>query len=150
MLKIYILPVLWAAISSFGFAMMCGLRSKKLIYVAIGSALSWLTYLVSMNMGLMEVLSYAVAAGVGTVYSEIMARLIKTPVTAFVIPVNVPLVPGAAMFYSLLALMQKDVTRFVDRGKYALSVACAMALGIFVATMVFRLIKSTAMKKHAH
>ena len=149
-MKSYVLPVLWAAISSLGFGMMYGLRSKKLIYVALGSALSWFVYLLTMNLGLMEVLAYAVAAGVGTVYSEIMARGIKTPVTAFVIPVNVALVPGASMFYSLLALMQKDTARFIDRGKYALSVACAMALGIFVATMVFKLIKSVADRRQAH
>ncbi len=149
-MKSYVLPVLWAAISSLGFGMMYGLRSKKLIYVALGSALSWFVYLLTMNLGLMEVLAYAVAAGVGTVYSEIMARVIKTPVTAFVIPVNVALVPGASMFYSLLALMQKDTARFIDRGKYALSVACAMALGIFVATMVFKLIKSVADRRQAH
>ena len=150
MIKLYVLPVLWAAISALGYAMMCGLRSKKLIYVSIGGAASWLVYLLSMRTGLIEVLCYAVAAGVGTVYSEIMVRVMKTPVTAFVIPVNVALVPGAAMFYSLLALMQKDIERFVDRGKYALSVACAMALGIFVATMIFRLIKSAAEKRHVH
>ena len=149
-MKSYVLPVLWAAISSLGFGMMYGLRSKKLIFVALGSALSWFVYLLTMNLGLMEVLAYAVAAGVGTVYSEIMARVIKTPVTAFVIPVNVALVPGASMFYSLLALMQKDTARFIDRGKYALSVACAMALGIFVATMVFKLIKSVADRRQAH
>ena len=130
--------------------MMYGLRSKKLVYVAIGSALSWLLYLLLMNAGLVEVLCYAVAAGVGTVYSETMARIIKTPVTAFVIPVNVALVPGAALFYSLLALMQRDVARFLDRGKYALSVSCAMALGIFVATMIFKLIRSVSERRHAH
>ena len=149
-MKAFALPALWAAISSVGFAMMCGLRSKKLLYVAIGSAFSWLVYLFFLRTGLIELLCYAIAAGVGTVYSEIMARIIKTPVTAFVIPVNVPLVPGASMFYSLLALMQKDIPRFIDRGKYALSVACAMALGILIATMVFKLIKTVSEKHYAH
>ncbi len=149
-MQTYVLPALWAAFSSLGYGMMCGLRSKKLIYVGIGSALSWLLYLILMSTDLVEVLCYVVAAGVGTVYSEIMARVVKTPVTAFVIPVNVALVPGSAMFYSLLALMQKDIPRFIDRGKYALSVAGAMALGIFIATMVFKLLRSAFERRHPH
>ena len=149
-MKTYFLPVLWAAFSALGFGMMFGIRSRKLLYVAIGGALTWLTYLLSMQAGLYEIFAYVIAAGVGTIYSEIMARIIKTPVTVFVIPVNVALVPGASLFYSLLALLQKDSARFLDKGKYALSVACAMAIGIFVSTMVFKLIRSAAERRQVH
>ena len=150
MLKDFVLPVLWAALSSLGFGMIFGLRSKKLIYVALGSALTWLTYLVSVKLGIYESLAYAIATGIGTIYSEIMARIIKTPVTAFVIPVNIPLVPGASLFHSLLALLQKDSVQFVEKGKYTLLVACSMALGIFVATMLFKLFRITAEKGRLH
>ena len=149
-MKSFVLPILWAALSSMGFGMIFGLKSRKLVFVAVGSALTWAMYLLSMKWGIYEVLAYAIAAGVGTVYSEIMARIIKTPVTAFVIPANIPLVPGASLFYSLLALMQRDTSRFVDKGKYALSVSCAMALGIFAATMLFRFIKTAQDRSRAH
>ncbi|MBQ3667743.1 MAG: threonine/serine exporter family protein [Clostridia bacterium] len=148
-MKSFVLPVLWAALSSLGFSMMFGLRSKKLLYVAIGGAITWLSYLVSMKIGVNEVMAYAVAAGLGTVFSEIMARAIKTPVTAFVIPVNIPLVPGASLYYSLLAMWQKDFDTFLDKGKYTAAVACAMALGILVSTMLFRLIKTGLDKRRA-
>ncbi|MBQ3763229.1 MAG: threonine/serine exporter family protein [Clostridia bacterium] len=144
MIKSFVLPVLWAALSSLGFGMIFGLRTKKLLYVALGSALTWLAYLICMELNTYEVSAYAIAAGIGTVYSEIMARVIKTPVTAFVIPVNIPLVPGASLFHSLLGLMQRDNARFLERGKYCLAAACAMALGIFIATMLFKLVKSVA------
>ena len=146
-MKSFVMPVIWAALSSFGFAMMFGLRSKKLIYVAIGGALTWLSYLVSMKAGIDEIIAYAIAACLGTFFSEIMARIIKTPVTAFVIPVNIPLVPGASLYYSLLALLQKDYETYTLRGRYAAAVTVALAFGIFTGTMVFKFIRTAFDKR---
>lgn len=143
MLNHWILPVLWAALGALGFGLIFVLRSRKLLFVALGGGLTWLIYLLAMYFGVREYLAYAVAAGIGTLFSEILARLMKTPVTAFIIPVNVPLVPGGSLFYAFLGLMEGDTVRFIDKGSYALYVSGAMALGFFVATMLFRLVHET-------
>ena len=140
MLENWILPVLYASIGSVGFGLIFGMRSKKLIYTALGGALTWLIYLVCVKLKQPEPLAYAIAAGIGTLFSEVMARLIKIPATALVIPVNIPLVPGGAMYYAFVGLLGGDTSRFLERGGYALSTACAMALGIFTATMLSKLI----------
>ena len=48
--------------------------------------------------------------------------------------------PGGAAAIPTLGLLQGDKATFVDRGLYTLSAAGAMALGIFAATMLFRLL----------
>ncbi|MBO7385385.1 MAG: threonine/serine exporter family protein [Clostridia bacterium] len=141
MMKEWILPVLWACTSSLGFGLIYGMRTKKLLFTGLGGALTWLAYLVAERHGIHLAAACAGAAALGTLYSEIMARVLKTPVTVFVIPVNIPMIPGGALFYSLLGLMQKDVSTFVERGLYAVIVCGSMALGIFAATILFRVVR---------
>lgn len=141
MMKEWLIPIVSAALGSLSFAMFFGVRSRKLWFSALGGALNWGLYLLAMKkMGLPETLAYALGAAAGTLYAEILARIIKTPVTVFVITSVIPMVPGGTLYYMMLGLLQGDKTTFVDRGLYTLSAAGAMALGIFAATMLFRLL----------
>lgn len=141
MMKEWLLPIVSAALGSLSFAMFFGVRSRKLWFSLLGGALNWGLYLLAMKkMGLPETLAYALGAAAGTLYAEILARIIKTPVTVFVITSVIPMVPGGPLYYTMLGLLQGDKATFVDRGLYTLSAAGAMALGIFAATMLFRLL----------
>ncbi len=141
MMKEWVIPIVSAALGSLSFAMFFGVRSRKLWFSLLGGALNWGLYLLAMKkMGLPETLAYALGAAAGTLYAEILARIVKTPVTVFVITSVIPMVPGGPLYYTMLGLLQGDKATFVDRGLYTLSAAGAMALGIFAATMLFRLL----------
>lgn len=141
MMKEWLLPIVSAALGSLSFAMFFGVRSHKLWFSLLGGALNWGLYLLAMKkMGLPATMAYALGAAAGTLYAEILARIVKTPVTVFVITSVIPMVPGGALYYTMLGLLQGDKATFVDRGLYTLSAAGAMALGIFAATMLFRLL----------
>lgn len=141
MMKEWVIPIVSAALGSLSFAMFFGVRSRKLWFSLLGGALNWGLYLLAMKkMGLPETLAYALGAAAGTLYAEILARIVKTPVTVFVITSVIPMVPGGPLYYTMLGLLQGDKATFVNRGLYTLSAAGAMALGIFAATMLFRLL----------
>lgn len=141
MMKEWLLPIVSAALGSLSFAMFFGVRSRKLWFSLLGGALNWGLYLLAMKkMGLPATMAYALGAAAGTLYAEILARIVKTPVTVFVITSVIPMVPGGSLYYTMLGLLQGDKATFVDRGLYTLSAAGAMALGIFAATMLFRLL----------
>lgn len=141
MMKEWLVPIVSAALGSLTFAMFFGVRSRKLWFSLLGGALNWGLYLLAMKkMGLPATMAYALGAAAGTLYAEILARIVKTPVTVFVITSVIPMVPGGALYYTMLGLLQGDKATFVDRGLYTLSAAGAMALGIFAATMLFRLL----------
>ena len=141
MMKEWLLPIVSAALGSLSFAMFFGVRSRKLWFSLLGGVLNWGLYLLAMKkMGLPATTAYALGAAAGTLYAEILARIVKTPVTVFVITSVIPMVPGGALYYTMLGLLQGDKATFVDRGLYTLSAAGAMALGIFAATMLFRLL----------
>ena len=141
MMKEWLLHIVSAALGSLSFAMFFGVRSRKLWFSLLGGVLNWGLYLLAMKkMGLPATMAYALGAAAGTLYAEILARIVKTPVTVFVITSVIPMVPGGALYYTMLGLLQGDKATFVDRGLYTLSAAGAMALGIFAATMLFRLL----------
>lgn len=141
MMKEWLLPIVSAALGSLSFAMFFGVRSRKLWFSLLGGVLNWGLYLLAMKkMGLPATMAYAMGAAAGTLYAEILARIVKTPVTVFVITSVIPMVPGGSLYYTMLGLLQGDKATFVDRGLYTLSAAGAMALGIFAATMLFRLL----------
>lgn len=136
----WMVQVATAALGSLGFAMFFGERMPKLIFSMIGGALTWGVYLFGMEMGALETTAYALGAAAGTLYAEILARCLKTPVTLFAITSVIPMVPGGSLYYTMLGLLQGNRTTFVTKGLYTLSVAGAMALGMFAATMLFRIV----------
>ena len=138
-IKSFVLPVLYAAFSAVGFGLIYGMRLKKLLFTALGAALTWLVFLLAMHSGIREFYACAFAAAFSGLYSELFARIIKVPVTTFIVPVNIPMVPGGALYHSFVGLLSGDIARFTERGTYCLSVAGAMALGIFAATMLARM-----------
>lgn len=138
----WVIPILMAALGSLGFAMFFGICSRKLIYSFLGGALTWSVYLIVMEYELPEVYAYALSAAAGTLYAELLARFIKTPVTLFIITSVIPLVPGGALYDTMLGLLQGDHAAFALRGVYTVTAAGSMALGMFSATMIFKILFS--------
>lgn len=141
-MKDWFVPILMAALGSLGFAMFFGIRSRKLIYSFLGGALTWSVYLIVMEFELPEVYAYALGAAAGTLYAELLARIIKTPVTLFIVTSVIPLVPGGALYDTMLGLLEGNHAEFTLRGVYTVTAAGAMALGMFSATMAFKLVFS--------
>ena len=71
------------------------IRGKNLIIASLGGGVAWFTYLLSGRLQPSIVFSLFLASMVGSIYSEIMARIYKNPVTMFIICAIIPLVPGA-------------------------------------------------------
>lgn len=141
-MKNWIIPILMAAIGSVSFGMFFGIISKKLILSALGGALTWSVYLIAMHNGISEPICYALGAASGTLFAEVLARFVKTPVTLFIITSIIPMVPGGALYYTMLGLLQGNQEVFLLKGSYTLSAAGAIALGMFSATMLFRILFS--------
>lgn len=73
-------------------------------------------------------------------YSEIMARVRKTTVPTFLISGLFPLVPGAGMYYTMLAIVHHELDNALSTGINTLSTAALMALGILFVSTLSRLI----------
>lgn len=130
-------------IATFGFAILFNIKGKKLLFAALGGGISWFFYSLSLSLNFSEVSSLFISALFFSTYSEIMARLFKTPVTTFVICALIPLVPGSGMYYTMLATINGELHKAVELGLKTLASAGTLALGVlFISTitsLIFRL-----------
>jgi len=128
--------VIVAFVASFGFGIIFNIKGIKLIFAAIGGGLSWFCYLYLNNNGISTILSLFISSIIFSIYSEICARYLKTPVTTLVICALIPLVPGAGMYYTMYETILGNVSGAVQLGLNTLASAGALALGvIFVSTI---------------
>ena len=128
--------VIVAFVASLGFAIIFNIRGRKVIFAAIGGGLSWFCYLYFTNSGISVILSLFISSIVFSIYSEICARFLKTPVTTLVICALIPLVPGAGMYNTMYETILGNISGAVQLGLNTLASAGALALGvIFVSTI---------------
>ena len=130
--------ILYAFIGCLGFSYLYNLRGARLFWAALGGAVGWAVYLI---FGFLEqdIGQCFLAALVLSAYAEMMARLLKKPVTCFVIVALIPLVPGSGIYYTMLYCLQGDVGRFVQEGLHTLGMAGALALGVLLTSSLVRL-----------
>jgi len=132
-------------IITFGFGILFNIKGKKLLFAALGGGLSWYCYSLPLSLGLSEVSSLF------STYSEVLARIFKTPVTSFVICALFPLVPGSGMYYTMLATINGDLQNAVHLGINTLANAGTLALGvIFISTitsLIFRVKRNHSSKR---
>lgn len=125
-----------AFIASLGFGIIFNIRGKNLFFAAIGGGLSWLSYLLLKEFNVRDILSLFISSVIFSIYSEICARFLKTPVTTLVICALIPLVPGAGMYYTMYETITGNVSSALELGLNTIASAGTLALGvIFVSTI---------------
>ena len=138
-------------IITFGFGILFNIKGKKLLFAALGGGLSWYCYSLPLSLGLSEVSSLFISALVFSTYSEVLARIFKTPVTSFVICALFPLVPGSGMYYTMLATINGDLQNAVHLGINTLANAGTLALGVIfrstITSLIFRVKRNHSSKR---
>ncbi len=129
-----------AFIASFGFGIIFNIRGRKLFFAALGGALCWFSYSIALYINLTEASSLFIASISFSIYSEILARILKTPVTTLVVCSLIPLVPGGGMYYTMLEVVEGNIDKALELGLNALSAAGILALGIIFVGTITRLI----------
>ena len=134
--------------ASLGFAIIFNIRGRKLIFATIGGGLSWFCYLYLTNSGISVILSLFISSIIFSIYSEICARYLKTPVTTIVVCALIPLVPGAGMYNTMYETILGNIKGAVELGLNTLASAGALALGvIFVSTITKQVTNIKKMKE---
>ena len=133
-----IIQIISSLLGSFGFAVLYNIRGKKLAVIAIGGALGWTLYLLCRSRGLGLYPGLFIGTFFVSALSAILARIMRTPVLVFQIPMTIPMIPGGDLYYTARHLVEKDFATFGVFANKVLSEAFAMALGIAVASYLVR------------
>ena len=118
--------VCWAVI---GFSMIFRVRKELLPCTAAGSILSWFLYRAVFFFIEHVFFSCVTAAALTALYAEMMARWKKAPVTIFLIPSVLPLIPGSNLYYAVSAAVQDRTAEAIFQGSLTLQYTAAIALG---------------------
>ena len=128
-------------LGSLGFSLLFNLKGKRLLWASLGGTFAWAAFLVVELLTNNLFLCGVVSAMVGTAYSEIFARILKTPKTAFIFPAIVPMVPGGSLYYTMSHIISGNMEEALDYATKTLSMAIALAFGIVVVILWVKVIK---------
>ncbi|WP_024833735.1 threonine/serine exporter family protein [Ruminiclostridium josui] len=113
---------------------------RKILWAGFCGAIGWIIYsLVYENTNNPILSSFFGGLTVG-IYSESMARILKTPTFEFLIPGIFPLVPGMMAYRTLLFIVENNMSSAFSSGTQTLAVGGAIGFGIMLATTIFKFI----------
>lgn len=134
-----LVEILSGTVSSFFFGILFNMHGKRLWVGTLGGFLSWTAYILFEELTGSEVMSYFLVAIFVTVYSEVMARVVKSPTTAFIIASLIPLIPGSSLYYTMRYALGSNFDLFKSKALSTLELAAALAIGVIIASAVAKI-----------
>ena len=104
-----------------------------MLFAALGGFLSWSMFIALGFLIESEPVRYFIVAASVSIYAELMARVLRTPTTTFIMTALIPLIPGGSLYYTMAYALESDLSRFIEKGIYTLELALALALGVIIA-----------------
>lgn len=131
---------LLATIGTVAFSVIFHLPAKRLPVVIIGSFFTSFIQLY-MDAEADQMFTGAMLATLFAVwFSEVFARILRTPAIVILTPILIPLVPGGSMFYTMQGVLLGNMGQFRQYGIETAQVGFGIAFGSMVAAAVARLI----------
>lgn len=123
------IQVLSSILASFGFALLFNIRGDKLITAALIGGAGGVAYFFSQSIGYSQVMALFIGSIVISLLSEIFARVMKCPVTTFLICALILLVPGGGMYYTMLEVVRGNIEGAFILGVDTIIQACSIVIG---------------------
>ena len=130
---------LYCFLGCLGFAILFNIHGPGVLLCVFGGVLAWITYRIALAANGDMIAAYFWGALVSSLYSEFMARLRKCPAIAYLVVAIFPLIPGAGVYYTMQHVVRGDMELFASQGMQTAAVAGSMAVGILLASTIFRL-----------
>lgn len=137
----YIKPFISAFFATMGFALLYNVRKRNLIIASMCGAFAWMVYLVADHFTNSMVIPYFISGISIALYSELSATIFHSPVTVFLIPGIIPLVPGLTIYRTMEACLFGDITGFAEGLVNTLKIGGAISLGLILISSFFRIFR---------
>jgi uncharacterized membrane protein YjjB (DUF3815 family) len=132
-------------VATIGFGIMFNNSYGQLPIVAVGSVIATCAYIFTLKGTDNIFLSVMLGTITATILAEILARIVKAPTTVFLIPIIIPFVPGASLFFMMHSVVNGNMELFQLHGINLLLASLGIAVGIIFASVfvqiVLRIIK---------
>ena len=138
---------IFAFFATLGFGILFNIKGHKLFYAGLGGGISWFISLYCESLGFDTTSSFFITSVIFSIYSEVMARILKTPVTTLIICALIPLVPGGGMYYTMYEAINGNIMESIELGLHTMASAGSLALGIIFVSTLTRLFMSDKRKR---
>lgn len=132
------LACLYSFLACIGFCIIFNIRGKMVFYASLGGVFGWLAFELFSFLG-SDLSQYFIATVVISMYSEIMARIHKVPVTIYLIAALIPLVPGSGIYYTMEHFINGNIEAFLSTFVHTIAIAGCLAFGILLVSSLVRL-----------
>ena len=145
----FCIQILVSFIGCVGFAMYWNVHSLGIPISSLGGLFTWAAYLIAIKLGCGILGANFWATIIAAVYAEIMARIRKYPAITYLVVSLFPLLPGAGIYYTTAAVVQKNTELAYAKGSETAAVAGVMAVGILLVSTIVKLYY-TLKNQHHH
>ncbi len=142
-----VIQLMMATLSTLGFSILFYVHPRRLPLASLGGFLTCAVYLVAGHFLSGELIPNLLGALVGAGFSDMAARRTKVPVSVYMLPSMIPLVPGGALYEAMIHMVSGAYAEAVMWGLLALRVAIGIAGGVLAASVVGVLIRPKVKSK---
>lgn len=128
------------------FSVMVDAPKRYLVYCGLVGAFGWFVYLVTQSAFGIMTANFLAAVAISLI-AHLFARCLKAPVTVFLLPGFLMLVPGSSLYRAVYNFFMGSGA---EGGLYliqALQIAGVIALGIFVVDSLFDILRKRFIRR---
>ena len=137
---------IFSLLSTIGFAVFFSIPKDSIFKSGMVGALGWIAFYATSIYFKSNIAGTFIAAITVGILGELLARYYKKPATVYIIPGIIPLVPGAGMYYTMLALVENDFLLAANKGTETVFIAAAISIGLIISTSLSKSIKRVKYK----
>ena len=131
-----------ATVGCTGFAYWFRVSGKHVLSCTLGTAITWLAYLLVWRLGYGVFAASLFAAAVCCAYAQIAARLHRAPATIFTAVCVFCLIPGSSLYYMMRGLVIRNAQLALEKGAELMMICFAIVLGSMVVEVLVKLVDS--------
>lgn len=135
----FLVQLITSAIGSVGFAMIYRVAGKYLPLAALGGTLTFAVYYTVEFFGLGVFAAAMLSSAFSALFSEIFAKIKRAPVSIFLLPCSIPIVPGSGLYYTIANFIAKDSAAAWHYLSLTLGIGLGIACGIVVVPVLWHL-----------
>ena len=123
------------------FTMIFEVPKRYSVYCGLAGAVNWWVYLIAMNQTSSSMLASFFASFAVAIFSQVFARILKAPVSVFLVTGILPTVPGAGIYRTVYYLIRNNSHQCTYYLLQTIQVAGAIAMAIFLTDSLFRMVQ---------
>jgi len=123
----YITNFIYAYLSTMGFAVLFNAPRSSFLKSGFAGGLGWIIYIFTKNLSASIVAATFIASLVIAIIGEFFAIMDKNPITVYIIPGIIPLVPGFGLYNTMRSIVDRRFDLAANHGTEALLISISIA-----------------------